>query len=319
VTEEEALKNALQRERKRRRSAELLLEEKSRELYESFEALEKAHKELLQNQKQLIHSEKMASLGIMSAGVAHEINNPVGYALSNLNVLKSSFPLLTKTITGGTELLGAVTQEPTLVEKISEFQSDLVQDDIEFLLEDAPDLLDETTTGLCRIRDIVDGLKSFAQADASARINVSVNEILKGALAVIGSQLPSEIEVVEDYGDLPELSASKPGLRRVFMNVLLNASEAMARVQRTKHELKIVTRVTDGEVCVSVYDSGCGMTTEESEKLFTPFFTTKDVGEGTGLGLSVSLGVMEEHGGRIEVHTEPGEGSRFDLLFALSD
>ncbi len=315
MTEEEALQRALQRERKRRRSAELLLEEKSRELFESFEALEKAHRSLLQNQKQLIYSEKMASLGIMSAGIAHEINTPVSYALSNLGVLGDRLPVLTRAIEGSRVLLESVEHDQALVEKISCFQSELAKRDVEFLLADAPDLLAETVNGLQRIRDIVVGLKSFAQADGSERISLDVNQILREAVAVIHSELPADVKVLETYGQIPELVASRSSLRRVFLNVLLNACEAMSAIDRPDHELSIQSSSIDGNICISVSDTGSGMTDETQEKLFTPFYTTKEVGEGMGLGLSVSLGIIEDHGGRIEFDSEPGVGSRFDLIF----
>ncbi len=313
MTEEEALKRALDRERERRRSAELLLEEKSRELFVSFEELDKTHTELKRNQKKLIRSEKMASLGIMSAGVAHEINNPVGFAISNMRLLEQHFPVMNQALIDARELLGGLTNDDEFVKKVEAYDAQLGVNDVEYLLEDIPDLISETSDGLNRIQEIVQSLGTITREDSSELVEVDVNVELQSALALVTGQLPPNTVVTEQYGQLSPVRAKKTEFGRVIMNLLLNAVDAMTRLERDQHELTVGTRVLSDNLCVFIEDSGCGMSIEVQEKVFTPFFTTKDVGQGIGLGLAASFGIMEDHGGTIEFQSSVGGGSRFEL------
>lgn len=323
MTEEEAIKKALSRERARRRKAEMLLEEKSRELFESFEELRKTHAALKLNQSQLVQSEKMASLGIMSAGVAHEINNPASYALGNIRTLESELPALGSVLKSCRAFLGTLSESTEFAEAAASIEAEFAAADIDYLLEDIPDLLKETCDGLTRIRDIVGGLQDFAKREDSEREPISLEALAHAALILVRPNIPESLDVVETYQNLPDIEASKTGISQVILNLLRNAVEAIQETAEdrdsARDRIEIATSTRDGHVCLSVRDSGCGMTPEQLGKLFTPFFTTKEVGKGTGLGLSAALGIVEEHGGRIEVASEQGAGSCFEVLLPISE
>lgn len=322
MTEEQALRKALDRERARRRKAEMLLEEKSRELFDSFSELEKTYATLKANQKQLVKSEKMASLGILSAGVAHEINNPAGFVLSNLRSLHENMPILVDAI--GT-CRGFLTNAgldpglaPSLATESAKIKKNMESAGIDYILEDIPDLLSESTEGLERIRDIVSGLRSFSKTDDVTRERVDLNRLVHSSLAMVRGNFPENLEVTESYTELPALCVSKAGLSQVILNLLSNAGDAIAEAGDVAGRIDIETKLSTADVRVIVSDSGCGISPENIEKLFTPFYTTKDVGKGTGLGLSASIGVVEEHGGRIEVTSERGGGACFNIVLPLS-
>ena len=317
MKEEEALKKALDRERARRSSAELLLEERSRELFESFEQLTEAHAALKKNQKQLARAETMASLGIMSAGVAHEISNPVGFALSNVRSMASSMGVLEKAINESSALLKESEGNAELTSKITALEKELNDADLPYLLEDMPCLLEETEDGLKRIRDIVDDLRFFAQEDVSIREQLDLNQSVRTALSDVGPKIGSDVQIMEKYGDLPMISASKPGLAQVFLNVIRNGCEALEGLEAPRQTLTIETTATEEGVCASFIDTGCGMNTEQHKNMFTPFYTTKEVGQGTGLGLSISIGIIQDHGGHIDVTSTEGEGTRLDVRLPL--
>ena len=317
MTEEEALRRALDRERARRRKAELLLEEKSRELFESFEELEKTYAVLKANQKQLVQSEKMASLGIMSAGVAHEINNPAGFALSNIRSLQESVPVIEAALSSSREFLTVTCAESEYADLASKIESDMVDAGIDYVVEDMPDLLKETSDGLVRITDIVSGLKTFARKDDSKRELVDINQIVRSALVMVRSSFPKDLTVLEEYADLPAMNANGTELSQVMFHLFRNAGEAIQHENIAAQQVSVETRLLDDAISIRVGDTGCGMAPEVLDKLFTPFFTTKDVGKGTGLGLSVSIGIVEEHGGHIDVASEAGEGAQFEVVLPL--
>lgn len=322
MTEEEALRKALERERERRKKAETMLEVKSRELFESFEELQSTLAELRANQKKLIKAEKMASLGIMSAGVAHEINNPVGFALSNIRSLQDSMETLNSAFNANREFLRMAARDEKLSaaaqEAAKELEAEMIASDVDDVLEDVPDLLSETNEGLVRIKDIVSGLKSFAKKDDSSRETVDLNQLTRETVMIARANIPDTVNFNLSCGELPTVSASKAGLSQVVLNLLQNAGDAVQSENVREPCISVTTSSADGFVRIGVRDSGCGMGPEQLDKLFTPFYTTKDVGKGTGLGLSASLGVVEEHGGRIEVASEPGEGSNFEVFLPVT-
>ena len=318
MTEDEALRKALDRERERRRRAETMLEEKSRELFESFEQLEQTLAELKANQKKLVKAEKMASLGIMSAGVAHEINNPVGFALSNIRSLQGSMGKLTSAFATSREFMRSAGCEEKYAAQAKEFEAEMASQGIDEILEDVPDLLTETSDGLVRIKDIVSGLKSFAKKDDVSREPLDLNQITRESVTIARANAPETVSFDLSYGDLPSVRASKTGMSQVVLNLLQNACDAVQEDGAQEACVSVVTSSADGYVRISVKDSGCGMDSEQLDKLFTPFYTTKDVGKGTGLGLSASLGVVEEHGGRIDVESEPGGGARFEVVLPIA-
>lgn len=297
------------REKELRKRAEQLLEDKSRELYSSFYDLQQAHHDLKQQQNQLVSSERMASLGVMAAGIAHEINNPIGFVSSNLNTIKEAFNDIQDFIEVLEQQLD-VNPNDAVVHKIRE---SLDKFDIAYLLEDFGELSKETLEGLDRVKQIIADLKSFAREDSGDMQELDVNDCLRGALNILNNQLKYHAVVDVRYGELPTIKGFYGKLSQVFINLIANANQAV----EDQGSIKIETCCKDNSLYISVEDDGPGISSDHIDQLFTPFFTTKPVGEGTGLGLSISQGVVEEHGGTIEVSSTPGEGACFTVVLPV--
>ncbi len=315
----EILQRSLAREKAQRNLAEQLLEDKSRELFQSYEKLrsshdelEHAHAEVKEKQEQLVQSEKMASLGIMSAGVAHEINNPLAFVFSNVNSLSHAvdqFKIFHELI----EKLLQSSQSTISDEERKKIDAFCKESDIEYLLEDCTELIQETVDGIQRVKGIVAGLKDFARADTAERESVDINLCIRNTLKIAIGQVKSNCKIEENLGDLPEISGFSGKIGQVILNLIVNASQAID----DNGVISIATTLDESDVIITVADTGCGMSKETIDDIFTPFFTTKPIGEGTGLGLSVSHGIVEEHGGKIRVDSEQGKGTCFTIRLPL--
>jgi two-component system NtrC family sensor kinase len=250
--------------------------------------LEEAHNQLLQ-------SEKLASIGQLAAGVAHEINNPIGFVNSNLGTLKTYVSGLLDLIDeyGGLEAFAP----PDLRERIDQAKRQL---DLEFVREDIVGLVDESMDGTRRVRRIVQDLRDFSRPGDAEWQAVDLHAGLESTLNVVWNEIKYKAEVVREYGHLPPVECLPFQINQVFLNLLVNAAHAIAE-----------------RVSVAIADTGCGMSPEIRERIFDPFFTTKPVGKGTGLGLSVAYGIVAKHGGRIDVASEPGRGSTFTLVLPV--
>jgi two-component system NtrC family sensor kinase len=264
-----------------------------------------------ERQAQLIQAEKLASLGQMAAGLAHEINNPVSYVASNLRALEGYALAVSPLLRMLRELVEAPgTGLRTLtVEQVERMRQLWKQGDLDELLSDMPELIQESLTGTRRIKDIAHSLRAFAREDDGQPQSVDVNEELESTLRMVWNELKYKCEVKRDFGQVPRITGFPTQLVQVFTNLLINASHAI----ESRGEIHIRTRLEDEEVVVEISDTGQGMTPETLSKLFTPFFTTKPRGQGTGLGLSISRDIVTRHGGRIEVRSELGRGSTFTL------
>ncbi|MBW8845429.1 MAG: PAS domain S-box protein [Burkholderiales bacterium] len=274
-----------------------------RELELNYERIKQTNSRLEDAQNQLLQSEKMASIGQLAAGVAHEINNPIGFVSSNLGSLRGYveplFGLLTLLKkTPADALPSAVREELARVDAAV---------DLGFVQEDLPLLLDESEEGLSRVKKIVQDLKDFSRVDHADWQDADLNAGLDSTLNVVMNEVKYKAEVHKDYAVLPPVRCIAAQLNQVFMNLIVNAAHAI--VERGTITLK--TRAEDEWVCIEVGDTGCGMPEEVKRRIFEPFFTTKPVGKGTGLGLSLSFSIVQKHGGRIEVDSEPGAGTRF--------
>lgn len=267
--------------------------------------------QLDQAQERLLQSEKMASIGLLAAGVAHEINNPVGYVKSNFSVLQRY----------AIDLLALLDRyeavDPFLppdAPAVSELMEAKRSADLDFLREDLQQLLAQSLDGIGRIEKIVRDLKNFARADARpAFVMADLNACIESALSIATNQIKYKADVVKELGDLPEIECSPSQLAQVVLNLLVNAAHAI-REGGPRGVITIRSGGNDGSaVWVEVTDNGCGMTEAQMKKIFDPFYTTKPVGVGTGLGLSISYGIIEAHGGKIEVDSTLGEGSTFRL------
>ena len=263
-------------------------------------------KRLEEAQNQLMQSERMASIGQLAAGVAHEINNPVGFVNSNLGSLQ-------RYVNDMLNLLSVYERtEPAMPEPerqtIQQVKADM---DIEFLREDVVSLLAESLDGLKRVTRIVQDLKNFSHVDESERQWADLEAGMESTLRVVWNELKYKTEVVKEFAGIPQMECFPLQLNQVFMNLLVNASQAIEE----HGTITIRTGHDEAHSWVEVQDTGRGIKPENLSRIFEPFFTTKPVGQGTGLGLSLSYGIVKKHGGRFEVSSTLGVGSTFKVIF----
>ncbi len=275
-----------------------------------------AIKNLQNTQSQLIQSEKMASIGQLAAGVAHEINNPTGFISSNLITLaeyekdiRSLFFHYKELISNLKTVMVAEKGLNSIAGKLETIEAFEEEIDIDFIFDDFPNLVKECSEGSERIKKIVIDLKNFAHPGNQERQYADINRNLSATLNIVRNELKYKASVKKDYGDLPEVLCHPQQLNQVFMNLLVNAAQAIEK----NGEIKIQTRAANGFVEIRISDTGAGIPKENILKIFDPFFTTKDVGKGTGLGLNVSYNIIKEHNGTIEVDSTVGQGTIFTV------
>ena len=267
--------------------------------------LEAAYNHLKLVQMQAVQQEKMASVGQLAAGVAHEINNPMGFISSNLSSLAKYINKLRAFETNVMDLAGA-SGNTALVDEITKNRKSMK---IDFILEDMQSLLEESLDGAERVRRIIQDLKSFSHVDEAEIKPVSISENLDSTLNMVRNEIKYVADVVKQYGDLPMVSCRPQQLNQVFMNLLVNAAHAI-----DGHGTITVRTWQEGKmVCISITDTGKGIAPEHLNRIFEPFFTTKDVGKGTGLGLSICYDIIHKHGGEILVESTVGNGSTFTV------
>jgi len=275
---------------------EHLVEQRTAELRTALE-------ELKSSQERTIQQEKLASIGQLAAGVAHEINNPTGFIASNLGSLGKYLSRLEEFIQGVNAASQALAPE-----KLAELQALRQRLKVDFILADTRDLLKESLDGTERIRKIVQNLKNFSRRDDDQPGPVDINECLDGTLSMVWNELKYNATVVKEYGDLPRITGFTQQLGQVFVNLLVNASHAIGKNQGT---ITIQTALEAGEIVVSISDSGCGIPPENLERIFEAFYTTKELGKGTGLGMSIAREIIEKHHGAISVQSVVGQGTTF--------
>lgn len=300
------------------REQNTLLEEKvkerTKELEKSNQDLNVAYKSLQTTQSQLVEAEKMAGLGQMTAGIAHELNNPINYVSSNVNPLKRDvdevFHVLDeyKSFTNKHE-------SDAEVGKIRSLEKEL---DLPFLRTEIGQLLNGIREGAERSAAIVKGLRTFSRLDEDTLKLADINDGLESTLVILKSNYKGQCEVVKKLDpNLPQVECFPGKLNQVFMNILNNAIQASVDSNRESPEVRVSTTTAGGEVKVHIADNGAGMREEVKSRIFEPFFTTKKVGEGTGLGLSIVLGIIEQHNGTIHVESAPGKGTEFVITLPL--
>ncbi|THB66301.1 MAG: GAF domain-containing protein [Gammaproteobacteria bacterium] len=280
--------------------------------------LTELNEQLSQTQNQLVQQEKMASIGQLAAGVAHEINNPIGFVLSNVNTLAEyagtfisllkEYETLVKNLASGNRDSARVSMQTIRDIKKKE--------DVDYMLEDIEELVTDSLDGMERVRSIVAGLKSFARVDTETETQqADINECIQSTLKLVWNELKYNCKVETDYGEIPEIECFPGQLNQVFMNLMVNASHAIEK----KGLIKIKTFEGDNEnIIITITDNGSGIEKENISKLFNPFFTTKEVGKGTGLGLSISYGIIEKHNGTIDVESTVGEGTTFTIKLPIA-
>lgn len=312
VERETKLKNIL----KDKEEIATLAEARARDLELALENLQRARdielafKNLQKNSTQLIQAEKMAGLGQMVAGIAHEINNPINFINGNLTYINQYIhDLIT--------LIKLYQQHfPQASSEILDYTEEI---DLNFLLIDLLRIVASMRTGTDRVKDLVLSLRNFSRLDEAEQKDVDLHEGIDSTLLILSHQLKQGIEVVRQYGDLPKVLCYPAQLNQVFMNIISNAADALFETDVKPKRIIIKTSVDDSKnICISIQDNGNGISAEIKEKIFNPFFTTKPAGKGTGLGLSISYQIVEKHRGRIDVVSELEKGTEFIIKIPIS-
>ncbi|MBO0940266.1 ATP-binding protein [Acidovorax temperans] len=281
------------------------------ELIKANRDLKELNSKLSDAQSKLIQSEKLASIGQLAAGVAHEINNPIGFIFSNFGTLEQYLEDLFQMLDAYEQAEASMSDGAALA-RIRSLKADL---DIDYLKEDIPNLMSESRDGIQRVRKIVQDLKDFSRVDARQEWeSVDLHAGIDSTLNIVNNEIKYKADVVKHYGALPEVQCLPSELNQVFMNLLVNAAHAITAERGT---ITISTGVEGRNVWVEVADTGAGIAQENLQRIFDPFFTTKPVGKGTGLGLSLSYGIVQKHSGRMEVHSELGVGTRFRVTLPI--
>lgn len=275
--------------------------ESQKALKDKLQELERANKEISETQGKLVHTAKMASLGQLVAGVAHELNNPIGFIYSNMEHLRDYSEKLV-------HLIEVAEKQPEKLKKEKQ------KADLDYIIKDLPKLISSCEDGARRTRDIVLGLRNFSRLEEAQLKQVDLHEGLESTLRLLSGELKNRIKVTKDFSRLPKVTCYPSQLNQVFMNVLSNAAQAI----EGEGEIHLATKKLGSDrVEVLIRDSGKGMSKQTLEKVFDPFFTTKALGSGTGLGLSISYGVVQKHGGEILVSSDVGKGTEFRIILPI--
>ena len=294
------------------------LTDKESKLSRMLAELQQSSEELKQTQGQLVQAEKLASIGQLAAGVAHEINNPLGFISSNIEILREyiqNYAEILRRVKSIKDRIqeGDIERIRQAVAGLNKFEEEI---NLGYILEDINKLLKHSGHGLERIKKIVMDLRTFAREEQTEIIEtVRVEEIMDGILNIVQSELKYKAELTKDYGDTPLVQCSSSRMGQVFINLLINAAQAI----ETKGNIIIKTYALNDYVCVDVTDTGKGIPPDNLSKIFDPFFTTKPIGQGTGLGLSVSYEIMKKHGGEIKVKSKVGKGTTFTVMLPLTE
>ncbi|WP_198119626.1 ATP-binding protein [Massilia rhizosphaerae] len=260
---------------------------------------------------QLLQSEKMASIGQLAAGVAHEINNPIGFVNSNMGTLRHYVGTLLSVVDAYGAAVNEAAPGSALAARIEAIGREA---DLGYLKEDIADLVSESMDGLKRVKDIVQALKDFSHVGLTDWQYADVHAGLDTTLNIVANEIKYKATVEKHYGKLPEIKCLASQLNQVFMNLLVNAAQAI----QNRGVITIATGAQDGWVWVKISDNGCGIAPDNLKRVFEPFFTTKPVGSGTGLGLSLSYSIVNKHGGRIDVASKPGVGTVFTVRLPVT-
>ena len=293
------------------RAAQAQLAARNLQLQQSFDELQGAQRRLDDVQAQLLQSEKMAAVGLLAAGVAHEINNPIGFVSSNIFSLERYVVELIAVIAAyapADEVLARAA--PHLLETIRAAREHA---ELDYLKEDLIALIGESKDGLARVKKIVEDLKDFSHVGESAWQFAGLNEELESTLNIVAHEIKYKATLTKEYGTLPDIECVPSELNQVFMNLLVNAAQAIAE----HGAIHLRTGADAEEVWVEIADSGSGIAPEHLTHIFDPFFTTKPVGVGTGLGLALSYATVQKHHGRIDVASVPGRGTTFHIRLPL--
>lgn len=312
MNQDTAYQEAYRREKNARREAEQLLEDKSRELFKLNNELLDTNNRLKEQQSLMLRNEKLATLGTLSAGIAHEINNPLAFVLSNMESLR-------RYITSYDALLNLnrqwQKQEKLPPSHSSELQTLLDEQDLVFIQEDTEELLTDTEEGLMRLRDIVQNLRHFSHSQESERVKADIAAGLNSTLKILQSELNDSVALNCMIDPLPLIECNLGELNQVFLNLLINARQALEHNQNP--QIFISATSENDSIIIRIKDNGTGMDEQVCKKVFDPFFTTKPVGQGTGMGLSIVYGIIKDHKGTINVNSALGKGTCFEIRLPI--
>ena len=307
-------KKAYLREKSARDQLETLLEDKTRALFIVNQELEEKLETVKNQQITLMQSEKMATLGTLSAGMAHEINNPLAYITSNVESIKFIKPVLVSLMTAAQKFVDKSIS-------VSQLESILVQlnqeNDLSFIVDDIDDLVDDTQEGLERIAHIVSNLVDFASLKDNVTAMADITESLNGTLKLLDNQLGTcaiELHIEK----LPLTRCNISSMKQLFVNLLINAKHACDDLRDQQGKISVKLFANENNIYIEVADNGCGMDADTLKQMFDPFFTTKPVGQGTGMGMAIVYNILKEHNGTIEVESEVNKGSLIRCVIPIS-
>ncbi|HJW57660.1 MAG TPA: ATP-binding protein [Burkholderiaceae bacterium] len=266
---------------------------------------------LSQAQEQLMQSEKLASIGQLAAGVAHEINNPIGYIFSNYSTLEKYIVDLFEMLIAYEKAEDAIAALPVC----AELQALKKKVELDFLKDDIPLLMAESKEGIVRVRNIVQDLKDFSRIDARQEWQwANLHQGIDSTLNIVNNEVKYKADIIKQYGEIPDIECLPSQINQVVMNLVVNAAHAIGIERGT---IMIHTGVQDEHVWIEIADTGSGIPPENLSRIFDPFFTTKPVGSGTGLGLSLAYGIVQKHHGHIDVNSKMGVGTTFRITLPI--
>ncbi len=291
-------------------------------LKESNSNLAATIEELKRAQSQMVRQEQMVAIGQIAAGVAHEINNPLAFILSNHTVLNDYTAVFMETLDLCSRFSTEALAENSIKEiksRIGKIQETLHSKKLEFIREDIYELMESVEIGINRVRKIVDGLRYFSHAgDEGGTFSYDIMEGIDNTLIVAGSRLKGRVEVIRNSGpDIPRINCHGSQINQVLLNIIMNAVDAFDGLTDRKPVIDIEVDSDGSTVTCVIGDNGIGMDQATADKIFSPFFTTKPIGKGTGLGMSIAFDLVRQNKGEISVETKPGEGTRFTLVFPV--
>lgn len=261
--------------------------------------------------EQLVQSEKLASIGQLAAGVAHEINNPIGYIFSNFGTLEGYIANLLEMLTTYEDAETSISS-PEMLKRVSAVRERI---ELDYLKLDMPVLMSESKEGIVRVRKIVQDLKDFSRVDAHQEWQwANLHRGIDSTLNIVSNEVKYKADVVKKYGDIPEIECLPSQINQVIMNIVVNAAHAAGPERGT---ITISTGAEGQNVWIAIADNGAGISKEIQSRIFDPFFTTKPIGTGTGLGLSLSYGIVQKHRGHIEVESILGKGTTFRITLPI--